>query len=306
MTPDPQPAGPILNPALIDPPLLVPYTTTVAPIPPLTPPRGAVTRNLTLNEDFDQYGRLRQKLGLTFPTGIVTGGVGPPTLTFGLDYLQTPTERPLAGAVEVWRIYNTTLDTHPIHFHIASCQVLSRQAFTLTGLRFRLTPGTARGPEPNEVGWKETVEMHPGEATTVVFKFDLPAVPFAVPVSPRTGNNEYVWHCHILEHEEHDMMRPLVVRGANPLSALAVDPTAQSITGLTGGTAVFKVSGGTKPYTVTSNNAAYAATLLLDSKGAIYGFSVTVPAGAAAASVIFTIKDAAAVPATVTATLNIV
>ena len=42
-------------------------------------------------------------------------------------------------------------------------------------------------------------------------KFDLPAVPFTVPASPRTGGNEYVWHCHILEHEEHDMMRPLVI-----------------------------------------------------------------------------------------------
>jgi spore coat protein A len=53
--------------------------------------------------------------------------------------------------------------------------------------------------------------MHPGEVTTVIMKFDLPAVPFAVPSSPRTGGAEYVWHCHILEHEEHDMMRPLVV-----------------------------------------------------------------------------------------------
>ena len=55
--------------------------------------------------------------------------------------------------------------------------------------------------------------MNPGECTTVIMKFDLPKVPFAVPdVSPRTGGHEYVWHCHILEHEEHDMMRPLVVR----------------------------------------------------------------------------------------------
>lgn len=51
---------------------------------------------------------------------------------------------------------------------------------------------------------------NPGEVTTVVMKFDLPNVPFHVPISPRTGGHEYVWHCHILEHEEHDMMRPLV------------------------------------------------------------------------------------------------
>ena len=72
--------------------------------------------------------------------------------------------------------------------------------------------GPARGPDRTELGWKETVRMHPGEVTTVIMRFDLPKVPFTVPPSPRTGGHEYVWHCHILEHEEHDMMRPLVVK----------------------------------------------------------------------------------------------
>jgi spore coat protein A len=71
--------------------------------------------------------------------------------------------------------------------------------------------GPVIAPDPNEFGWKETVRMNPGQVTRVLMKFDLPTVPFAVPTSPRTGGNEYVWHCHILEHEEHDMMRPLVV-----------------------------------------------------------------------------------------------
>jgi len=53
--------------------------------------------------------------------------------------------------------------------------------------------------------------MFPGTVTRIIMRFDLPTVPFTVPASPRTGGNEYVWHCHILEHEEHDMMRPLVV-----------------------------------------------------------------------------------------------
>jgi len=54
--------------------------------------------------------------------------------------------------------------------------------------------------------------MNPGEGTTVIVQFNLPTgLPFTVPPSPRTGGNEYVWHCHILEHEEHDMMRPLIV-----------------------------------------------------------------------------------------------
>jgi spore coat protein A, manganese oxidase len=53
--------------------------------------------------------------------------------------------------------------------------------------------------------------MFPGTVTRIIMRFDLPTVPFTVPASPRTGGNEYVWHCHILEHQEHDMMRPLVV-----------------------------------------------------------------------------------------------
>jgi spore coat protein A len=69
-------------------------------------------------------------------------------------------------------------------------------------------------PDPNYRGWKETVRMNPGEVTRVIMNFTLPPVPFPVPGSPRAGlkgGHEYVWHCHILEHEEHDMMRPLVV-----------------------------------------------------------------------------------------------
>jgi spore coat protein A, manganese oxidase len=67
------------------------------------------------------------------------------------------------------------------------------------------------------MGWKETVRMNPGTVTRVVMKFALPNVPFNVPSSPRFPGiakaHEYVWHCHILEHEEHDMMRPLIVKG---------------------------------------------------------------------------------------------
>jgi spore coat protein A len=53
--------------------------------------------------------------------------------------------------------------------------------------------------------------MNPGECTTVIMKFDLAPAPFSLATSPRTGGHEDVWHCHILEHEEHDMMRPLIV-----------------------------------------------------------------------------------------------
>jgi len=69
-------------------------------------------------------------------------------------------------------------------------------------------------PDDNERGWKETVRMNPGEITRVIMQFDLPTLPKVMgnPLSPRTGGHEYVHHCHILEHEEHDMMRPLVVK----------------------------------------------------------------------------------------------
>jgi spore coat protein A len=133
--------------------------------------------------------------------------------TYGRPYIDGVTENPNVGATEVWEIYNLTGDTHPIHFHLVNARVLFRQAFDASN--FNGIPellGEARQPDPNEKGWKETIRMDPGEMTEVIMKFDLPTVPFNVPDSPRTGGAEYVWHCHILEHEEHDMMRPLIIK----------------------------------------------------------------------------------------------
>jgi spore coat protein A len=163
-------------------------------------------RDLTLNEDFDEFGRLIQRLGTT--TRPFVGAD-----SFARNYIDTPTEVVANGSTEIWRIYNLTGDTHPIHFHLVNVQVLSRQAFDTTDFNGNAELlGSPRKPDPNEMGWKETVRMDPGEMTEVIMKFDLPKVPFNVPDSPRTGGAEYVWHCHILEHEEHDMMRPLIVR----------------------------------------------------------------------------------------------
>jgi spore coat protein A len=160
----------------------------------------------SLNEDFDSYGRLRQRLG--------TDGIN--TVT---DYLSTPTDVAHRGEVQRWRIFNLTGDTHPMHFHLVNVVIRKREqwAFDATGaplLPLQVIPGTARPPDPNEQGWKETVRMNPGEVVTVDMKFDMPS---GAPPSPRLqasyGINgaEYVWHCHILEHEEHDMMHALVV-----------------------------------------------------------------------------------------------
>ncbi len=180
--------------------------------PGLSPKSACKVRELTLNEDFDEFGRLIQTLGTTSSQSNNNQGLP----TWGLGYMDKPTEVVKAGTVEIWKIYNLTGDTHPIHFHLVNVQVLSRQGFDvdkfLTQKGAIALTGTPRLPDLNERGYKETVRMNPGEVTTVMMRFDLARAPFFVPESPRTGGYEYVWHCHILEHEEHDMMRPLVVK----------------------------------------------------------------------------------------------
>jgi spore coat protein A, manganese oxidase len=180
---------------------LVPFGVSV-------PPAGVPVRQLTLNETFDAFGRLIQMLGTLVPPGSPSAG-------FGRPYESAATEVVAPGSTEVWEIFNTTADVHPMHFHLVNVQLMNRQPFQVSslgntkgGVNFT---GPATPAEPNETGWKETVMMFPGTVTRIIMRFDLPTVPFTVPPSPRTGGNEYVWHCHILEHEEHDMMRPLVV-----------------------------------------------------------------------------------------------
>jgi len=183
----------------IDPPLAALNPDgTFNPLVPVTR-----TRYLTLNEVFDSYGRLAQNLGTNVP---VSPG------KFARTYMDAATETPSPGDVEIWEIANLTGDTHPIHIHLINFQILNRQPFdpsTYTGMPAFL--GNPYPPSKVEMGWKETAKMNPGEVIRIIMRFDLPGVPFTIPMSPRTGGHEYVWHCHILEHEEHDMMRPLVV-----------------------------------------------------------------------------------------------
>ena len=167
-------------------------------------PPGVPVRQLTLNESFDAYGRLIQLLG----TNVQQANGG-----FGMPYESPTTENPRQNTIEVWQIVNLTGDTHPIHFHLVNVQIISRQRISKTD---NGTPTIAPPvpPAPEESGWKETVRMNPGELTNVIMQFRLPANPpnvASIPASPRTGGDEYAWHCHILEHEEHDMMRPLVI-----------------------------------------------------------------------------------------------
>jgi len=189
------------------------------------------TQELTLNESFDAYGRLSQLLGNL-------GGAG----AFGSAYMDGAGEHVAYGTIQIWNLYNITADTHPMHFHLFNAMVLRRRPFRLDNAGKPVLIGRGSSPDPNETGWKETVRMNPGECTTIAIlvenPFDLPTQPSgvqgdpstrsfswvkngttvhssAVPSSPRLQNqfgvtaDEYVWHCHILEHEEHDMMHSL-------------------------------------------------------------------------------------------------
>ncbi len=133
-------------------------------------------------------GRLIQFLGTNAPPN--NPGCG-----FGRAYMDSATETPPNGDIEVWQIANLNGDTHPIHFHLVNVHIISRQPFKVSNYNARPTyTGPARPRDANEAGWKDTVRMNHEEVTTVMMQFKLPSVPFAVPSSPRIGGNEYVWH----------------------------------------------------------------------------------------------------------------
>jgi spore coat protein A len=95
------------------------------------------------------------------------------------------TETPLQGSTEVWEIWNYTMDAHPIHLHQVMFEVVERES---------RMDAMVRPPELWELGYKDTVIAYPGEITRVKAYFDLAGL--------------YVWHCHIVEHEDNEMMRP--------------------------------------------------------------------------------------------------
>ncbi|HET9650957.1 MAG TPA: multicopper oxidase, partial [Usitatibacter sp.] len=160
-------------------------------------------RRILLYEGTDRFGRLQTMIG-PVDRDPVTGQVG--TLVF-----RDPiTERPAVGTTEVWEFYNTTGDAHPIHMHLVDFRIVDRQPFsgtltpkvnsdgsngvTISGIALT---GAARTPTAYEGGKKDTAKMFPGEVTRVLVTFK------------RKG--EYVYHCHILSHEDHEMMRPYEV-----------------------------------------------------------------------------------------------
>jgi spore coat protein A len=169
-------------------PLTVLPTTFHSPITALV--QSGPTRKLLLFETEDEFDRIKPMLGT------IDGGA--------MNFEDPVTENIRLNDTEVWEFYNTTADAHPIHIHLVKFQVISRQKFkgTLDEQTGKLTNIHLLGqPQLNSVdkdGWKDTYVMIPGEVTRVIAKFDLPG--------------RYEWHCHILSHEDHDMMRPLMVQ----------------------------------------------------------------------------------------------
>ena len=119
----------------------------------------------------------------------------------GTYWHQPITEKPVLNSTEIWTFINPTDDAHPIHLHLVRFQILDRRRFDVPrymgnqGLRFT---GDPIPPEPSEAGWKDTVRANPGAVTRIIVHFEGYA-------------GRYVWHCHILEHEDNEMMRPYQV-----------------------------------------------------------------------------------------------
>jgi spore coat protein A len=104
--------------------------------------------------------------------------------------------------VETWSLVNLTGDVHPVHLHLVRFQVLERRPFDLFTWNASGTlkyTGPAQPPPPEEMGWKDTVRADPGMVTRIIARFE-------------GEPGRYVWHCHLLEHEDNDMMRPFLLR----------------------------------------------------------------------------------------------
>jgi FtsP/CotA-like multicopper oxidase with cupredoxin domain len=251
------------------------YNLTFTPVGQTTPITFPMQPK-TIQELFEvNYGRMNATLGVEIPnsnintqTTIPLGYIDPTTELLGATTLATPIS--LTDGTQIWRITHNGVDTHAIHFHLFNVQVINRVGWD----------GAIRPPDPNELGWKDTVRMSPLEDVIVALRPILPIVPFAVPNSIRAmdvtspigstmgffgvdpnGNPsavvnqlvnygwEYVWHCHLLGHEENDMMRPM---------ALVVAPAAPTLL------AAYQVSSplpGVK--LIWMNNASNATTFII-------------------------------------------
>ena len=187
-----------------------------AALNPLTPPPAGTFRVKVLTEVKLANGMLMQ---------LITGDAN----QTGFEYDPVTGLHPFTGkppgfdvgplnVLQIWQIVNATVDTHPIHLHQTMFKVIGRYAFgtsqyvskstTKAGVVYGDPMPFVKGPlmpaGPDEQGWKDTVRANPNELTLIAMKF-------ISQTGPNAQTGEYVYHCHILEHEEHDMMRRLVV-----------------------------------------------------------------------------------------------
>ena len=119
-----------------------------------------------------------------------TNGSGGGIAQFWADPINT---NPAVNTTETWELWNWTADAHPIHLHLVKFKVVEREVFDAEGV----LSGTKNAPLPSEAGWKDTVITYPGEVTRLNATFDKEGL--------------YVWHCHIVEHEDNEMMVPYCV-----------------------------------------------------------------------------------------------
>jgi spore coat protein A, manganese oxidase len=168
-----------------------------------TLPEPVLTRPLALLEEMSADAAdtpAETRLGTVSGDPNSAGGTWT-SLKFG----DAVTENPELGSTEVWEFYNATADAHPIHVHEVLFEVLNRQAIVIDEAAKTvqvLAGSTPRPPEPWETGFKDTVIAYPGEVTRIKAQFDTPG--------------QYVWHCHIVEHEDNEMMRPYRIGPAQP------------------------------------------------------------------------------------------
>lgn len=168
-----------------------PARLTLPAFNPLRP--ASNTRQVSLNEEASTFG------GFDGPIAALLGTLDSDGNPVPKHWMDPITENPALNATEVWVMYNFTEDAHPIHIHEVQFEVVNREVFDpAVGM-----PGTVRSPESWETGQKDTVIAYPGEITRVKALFDLPGL--------------YVWHCHIVEHEDNEMMRPYFIGPMPPM-----------------------------------------------------------------------------------------
>jgi FtsP/CotA-like multicopper oxidase with cupredoxin domain len=170
----------------------------IAPLPPET-----VTRPLALIEEMSEdFADAPAEALLGAVAGSPNAAPGVWTKRMWMDPV---TENPALGATEVWEFYNATEDAHPMHIHEVVFEVVNRQEISVDAAlqQVQVAPGSSPTPAaPWETGFKDTVIAYPGQVTRVRVRFN-------------TGG-QFVWHCHILEHEDNEMMRPYRIGPVQP------------------------------------------------------------------------------------------